>query len=429
MIILDSEKILPFIVIVLVIGLSGSIYLYVDSQNDLTAALSYSEYIESELDAISESFVELSIRLENLSDANSELETRIAELESIETITVVEKREVLLNITESGEVRNIILLIGDGMGVGHLSAAEFENGEEALTMSGLPYKSLVSTYSGSAYVTDSAAAGTALATGYKTNNGRISMSTGGKNYTTVIEVAEASGLSTGVVSTTRITHATPACFMTHVSNRNMESIIASQILVSGVEVLLGGGGTYFEPSTVSGAGYSLVSSTSELLSHSSGNILGLFNEGHLSYTGSRNPSVEPSLAQMTEKSIELLMEDPDGFFLMVEGGRIDHASHNNDYVSTMDEVFAFDEAVFEALEFASIRNDTLVLVTADHDTGGLMVVGGYDYTGVNIDWISDDHTGSMVPLYGYGPRAEEIISFKENTDIGEFILELADRKN
>ncbi len=162
---MDSEKILPLIVIVLLIGLSGSIYLYVDSQNDLTTALSYSENIESELDAISESFVELSIRLENLSDANSELETRIAELESIEPITLVEKREVLLNITESGEVRNIILLIGDGMGVGHLSAAEFENGEDALTISGLPYKSLVSTYSGSAYVTDSAAAGTALATG------------------------------------------------------------------------------------------------------------------------------------------------------------------------------------------------------------------------------------------------------------------------
>ncbi|MCB2173452.1 alkaline phosphatase [archaeon] len=336
----------------------------------------------------------------------------------------MERNEVTLNISGSGTVRNVIFLIGDGMGIGQLSAAEYENGQESLSISSMPYKALVTTYSESAFVTDSAASGTALATGYKTNNGRISMSTSGETLTTVVEVAEENGVSTGIVSNTRVTHATPACFMAHVSSRGMESAIASQVLDSGVDVVLGGGSTYFDSLDTSGAGYTVVTSTDELHDFDSGKVLGLFAPGYMSYDDYRDPDVEPSLAEMTYKSIELLSHDPDGFFLMVEGGRIDHASHDNDFDATMSEVFAFDEAVLVALEYASSRNDTLVLVTADHETGGLMIVGGYDYTGLSYKWISDDHTGSMVPVYAYGPRAEEAMAFTDNTDIGRFLIEL-----
>lgn len=427
---MGSQKYTPILVIVLALGLLGSIYLYADAKAELAANMIETQRLQTDFSQLTSNYDQLSAQIETLQDSNTELEARIAELESTPSettpppVVVVERNEVTLNISGSGTVRNVIFLIGDGMGVGQLSAAEYVNGQESLSISSMPYKSLVTTYSESAFVTDSAASGTALATGYKTNNGRISLSTSGETLTTVVEVAEENGASTGIVSNTRITHATPACFMAHVSSRGMESAIASQVLDSGVDVVLGGGSTYFDSLDTSGAGYTVVTSTDELHDFDSGKILGLFAPSYMSYDDYRDPDVEPSLAEMTDKSIELLSHDPDGFFLMVEGGRIDHASHDNDFDGTMSEVFAFDEAVLVALEYASMRNDTLVLVTADHETGGLMVVGGYDYTGLSYKWISDDHTGSMVPVYAYGPRAEEAMAFTDNTDIGRFLIEL-----
>ncbi len=250
------------------------------------------------------------------------------------------------------------------------------------------------------------------------------MSTSGEILTTVVEATEEQGASTGVVSNTRVTHATPACFMAHVSSRGLEPDIALQILETDVDVVLGGGRSYFDSLSPEAAGFTVVETTKELMGFDSGRVLGLFAEGYMSYEPYRDPLVEPSLAEMTEKSIELLEGDPDGFFLMVEGGRIDHASHDNNYEAMLSEVYAFDEAVLYALEYAATRNDTLVVVTADHETGGLMIVGGYDYTGVSYSWVSDDHTGNLVPVYGYGARAEEVMAFTDNTDIGSFLIEL-----
>ena len=325
-------------------------------------------------------------------------------------------------ISGEEEVRNVILLIGDGMGPGQLTAAEIMNGNDSLAILSLPYMSMVSTHSASNYVTDSAASATALATGYKTNNLAISMSPEGENLITVVEVAEALGMSTGVVTNTRVTHATPACFMAHISNRNMEYEIAGQILETEVDVILGGGSSYFTSLNPIGAGYTIVETSEELMNLESGKILGLFTTSYMSYESERDPEIEPSLAEMTEKSIELLSSDPDGFFLMIEGGRLDFASHDNDFEGTMNEVYAFDLAVKEALMFADKRKDTLVIVTADHETGGLLITGGYSSSSIRYEWIGTGHTGSMVPVLAYGPRAEAVLGFSDNTDVGSFLL-------
>lgn len=413
------NRFFPILTLVLILGLAVTFYIYNDTRTDLKDAQLYSEQISAELLSLTESYEDVSTQIEVLSRSNSALEVRISELEA--------KPDIVLDIDDVGDVKNIILLIGDGMGMGQLMAAELMNGDDDLVIRSLPYKSLVTSYPLSAYVTDSAAAATALATGYKTVNGAISMLPNGTILTTVLEVAEAQGMSTGVVTTTRVTHATPASFMAHISSRNSEYDIARQVLDSGVDVVLGGGSNFFSGLDPSAAGYTVVDTTSELMGFGTGKLLGLFNgfNDYMSYNDDRDPELEPSIAEMTRKSIELLSGDPDGFFLMVEGGQIDGASHDNDFDNTLSETYAFDDAVLEALEFASMRDDTLVIVTADHETGGLLLIGGYEPGDApQYKWASGSHTESMVPVYAFGPGAVKVMSFMDNTDIGRFLIGL-----
>ncbi|MDI3280079.1 MAG: alkaline phosphatase [Bacillota bacterium] len=289
-------------------------------------------------------------------------------------------------------VKNLILLIGDGMGFGQLTAARIVKGE-SLYMDGFPVVGTASTYPNDPqekWVTDSAAAGTALATGVKSYNAAISVDVNRKPVKTILEAAQEAGKATGLVTTTRITHATPAVFAAHHVNRDAEQEIAVDMLNHNVDVLLGGGKGYFVPAAQKGKrtdgrdliaearskGYTFVETKDELNKVTGGKVLGLFKSSHLSYELDRDPAREPSLAEMTRKAIELLSRDPDGFFLMVEGGRIDHASHAHDAAAAVYDTLAFDEAVGVALDFALRNPDTLVVVTADHETGGLSV-GGY----------------------------------------------------
>ena len=414
---LESNRLLP-VVIILSIGLLGSLYLYYDA----TSAGDEPPFDPGVVDDLVQELDEAKQEISQLETANSELGEQVEALELEPPVVIVEKSEIVLNVSGEGDVRNVILLIGDGMGVGQLSAAEVMNGDEDLALTKLPYKSLVSTHSSSNYVTDSAASATAIATGYKTRNGMVSVTAEGEALFTVLEDAEEAGKATGIVTTARVTHATPACFVSHVNSRNMEAVIAEQLLESGVDVALGGGSTYFTGMNPETEGYTVVYDSTELESVESGKVLGLFTPGYMSYETERNYS-EPSLSEMTAKSIELLTSDPDGFFLMVEGGRIDHASHDNNFDKAMAETLEFDLAVLEAMEYAAGRDDTLVIVTADHETGGLSIVGGYPSGGgMQINWVTDNHVGGMVPVYGYGPMASEIITFDDNTDIGAFLL-------
>ena len=400
------NRIFPILTVLLVLGLAGSLYLYNGTRADLKETLLYSAQTSAELLSLTESYEDVSAQIEALSQSNSELEARVVELEAQADVpsVIVEGPDIVLDINNVGDVKNVILLIGDGMGMGQLTAAEIMNGDDDLVIRSLPYKSLVTTYPLSAYVTDSAAAATALATGYKTINGAISMLPNGTTLTTVVEIAESHDMSTGVVTTTRVTHATPACFMAHIRSRNTEYNIAQQVLESGVDVMLGGGAAFFSGLDPVASGYTVVETTGELMSFSSGKVLGLFNgdNDYMSYNDERNPELEPSIAEMTIKSIELLSDDPDGFFLVVEGGLIDMSSHDNDLDNTLGETYAFDDAVLEAVEYASSRNDTLVIVTADHETGGLMMIGGIESGDTpQYKWASGSHTDSVC-LWSHG---------------------------
>ncbi|WP_303881436.1 alkaline phosphatase [Acetomicrobium mobile] len=238
-------------------------------------------------------------------------------------------------VAQEAMPKNIILMIGDGMGFPQLTLGRLAKG--SLGIEECPVGGAMTTHPlpSSGVITDSAAAGTALATGYKTDNGIISQTPEGKALYTVLENARDKGKATGLVTTTRITHATPAVFAAHIDDRDNENAIAEQLVNADVNVFLEG--------------------------------------SHMSYELDRDVKKEPSIAEMTKAALEILSKDQEGFFLMVEGGRIDHASHANDTPTTMTDMMAFDEAVKAALDFAKMDGNTLVIVTADHATGGLSI--------------------------------------------------------
>jgi len=284
-----------------------------------------------------------------------------------------------------GQARRVILMIGDGMGpaqVGlvldylRLVKGEPANMEKLAQRGNTGY---MTTNPLGALVTDSAASASALATGRIYENGVISWSEDGGDVVTVLERAHAARKAVGLVTTTRLTHATPAAFAAHSLSRNTEDVIARHELVRNrIDVLLGGGSRHFEGlvDTAAMLGYTVVRTAEELreldLSRCD-KVLGLFAEGHMAYEIDRAGTDEPSLAEMTEAALARLDCDREGFFLVVEGGRIDHACHDNDAGTTLRGLLAFDEAVGVALAYADRHRGTLLLVTADHETGGMGV--------------------------------------------------------
>lgn len=337
-------------------------------------------------------------------------------------------------LIQSSRVKNVILFIGDGLGVFQITAARIRSAGATgkLYMDRMPVTGLVTDYSANNLVTDSAAAATALATGCKTNNGMVGVSPEGKKLTTILELAEKRGMATGLVVTDRITGATPASFASHVVSRNDAATIATHLLENKVDVLLGGGKEFFIPSSSPGGkrrdkrnlieeakkeGYLFIRNKEELEGVEAKYVLGLFELGAMI----TNPP-EPSLAEMTRRAIDLLNGNQKGFFLMVEGSQIDWACQDNDINSAIREVLFFDKAVKEALEFALQDKHTLVIVTADHETGGLGINGG-SLDGVNLEvgWTTKGHTATQVILYAFGPEAERFTGLHDNTDIPRMI--------
>ncbi|MDX1775000.1 MAG: alkaline phosphatase [Desulfobulbales bacterium] len=332
------------------------------------------------------------------------------------------------------EPKNIIFLIGDGMGFEQVKAAGIYSGGAAgnLIFETFPHQAEVTTYSASSSVTDSAAAATAMATGYKVNNGVISMEIpgSGAELDTLLELCRESGKSTGLVSTAYITHATPAAFGAHENNRNnLSNIAADYLQQTRPNLLLGGGGNGMTVGAADAAGYTVVTTYTELQGLDTGlatMVSGQFGTSHLTYEYDYFMSTDngydtyPHLSEMTETALDILDNDPQGFFLMVESGRIDHAGHNNQIERNIFETLEFNDTVQVVFDWAQTHPDSLIIVTADHETGGLTVLqnnGQGQFP--DVSWTTTGHTGINVPVYAWGENAALVSGILDNTELFE----------
>ena len=317
--------------------------------------------------------------------------------------------------------RNIIFMIGDGMGLAQIYAAMTANGGH-LNIEQCTYTGLSKTYSANNYITDSAAGGTALACGIKTKNYMVGMSPDTVAVPSILVLAAEKKKSTGVVVVCSVTHATPASFVAHQDNRNKEAEIALDYLKAPIDVFIGGGLKYFQNrpdkrdlvKELKEKGYIVAINMEEVKKAKSGKLAGLVADEHPGGVKERkNMLAEASLA-----AINLLNQNKNGFFLMIEGSQIDWAGHDNSCSRIISETLDFDETIKVVLDFAQKDGNTLVVITADHETGGLTIMNGdFKKEDVELKFNSTDHTGIMVPVYSFGPGAEKFSGIQENIDI------------
>ena len=325
--------------------------------------------------------------------------------------------------TFKGKPKNIILLIGDGMGVTQVFSGITANGG-ALNLMNMKQIGFSKTQSADKYITDSAAGGTALACGVKTYNGAIGVDKDGNKATSILELGEQNGKATGLVSTSAITHATPASFIAHVASRSSYEDIALDFLKTEVDVFIGGGMKHFSDrqdgknliTELEAKNYRVFNSLEDAASVNSGNLAVLTAPEHNDVATKRPLKLDLA----TEKAITVLDNNKGkkGFFLMVEGSQIDWGGHQNDAGYVVTEMLDFDRAIAKALEFAVKDRNTLVIVTADHETGGMSLVGGDIKKGsVKTNFGSSDHTAVMVPVFAFGPGAQEFQGIYENVEV------------
>lgn len=322
--------------------------------------------------------------------------------------------------------KNIILLIGDGMGIAQISAGFYYNGKK-LNLEKFPVTGLMTTHSSSHLITDSAAGATAFACGCKTYNGAIGMTAKHKSCRTILEDAEANGLATGLVASCSITHATPASFISHVESRAEAERIAADFLKTDIDLMIGGGLKYFNErkldernlyEELAKKGYQVSNFEEKKLQE-----LTFLPTQALAWFGAREEPVSvakgrdwlPFAASIAPVFLQQRSEK--GFFLMLEGSQIDWACHSNDGDRAVQEMLDFDQAVGEVLEFARANGETLVIVTADHETGGLTLEQGNTSDSLNLAFNATYHTATLVPVFAYGPGAEMFSGIMDNTAI------------
>lgn len=323
------------------------------------------------------------------------------------------------------KVKNVILLIGDGNGLAQIAAAMYANNNQ-LTLTQLKNLGLIKTQSADDFTTDSAAAGTALASGQKVKNRSIGMLPDGRPATNLPEFLAPYGFNSGVITTDHLTGATPAAFFAHQPERDLTGKIAADLAKSPLSLFIGGGKTDFMNSPTSvlrqleNSGFMLAGSLEELASYS-GDKTGYF--GSDSGLPKISQGRKDFLPNATKAGIDFLVSKDQPFFLMIESAFIDSGGHANEVATVIKEGIDFDQAIGEALRFADKDGNTLVLVTADHETGGVTIPQGNTANNtVELEFSTEDHTGLMVPVFAYGPRSGTFRGVYENTEIFDRLI-------
>ncbi|MBO5708272.1 MAG: alkaline phosphatase [Bacteroidales bacterium] len=339
--------------------------------------------------------------------------------EPYETVTVSEPR--------GKKVKNIIFMIGDGMGLEQISAAWVSNGGK-LNMDNFSKVGIQWSYSANKLVTDSAAAGTALATGHKTNNGMISMTPDTVAVKSLAEEAMEKGKRAGAAVTCRVNDATPSVFFSHSPTRKNQEDIVSQMAASGVYFLSGGGIKYWTDredgrditAEVKENGYSFAATKEEMMAVQEGPLIALMGETELERSLDRGDILPASVT----KALQLL-DNKKGFFLMIEGSMIDDGGHDNKAGHTMEEIFDFDRTLGLVLEWAEKDGETLVIVTADHATGGMTLLSGsIAEKRIKVNFSTEGHNGIALPVFAWGPHSEDFVGIYENTELSDRIRKL-----
>lgn len=340
-------------------------------------------------------------------------------LQPYETVSVREPK--------GRKVKNIIFMIGDGMGLEQISAAWVCNGGK-LNLDNCTNVGIQRTYSANRLVTDSAAAGTALATGHKTNNGMVSVTPDTMAVKSLAEEAMEKGKRAGAAVTCRVNDATPAVFFSHSATRKNQEDIVAQMANSGVYFLSGGGTKFWRDredgrdisEEVKAKGYSYVETKEDLMAVEEGPVIALMDSYELQPSLDRGDILPVSVA----KALDLL-DNKKGFFLMVEGSMIDDGGHDNKAGHTMEEIFDFDRTLGLVLEWAEKDGQTLVIVTADHATGGMTLLGGsIDEKRIRVNYSTTGHNGIALPVFAWGPHSEDFVGIYENTELSDRIRKL-----
>lgn len=314
-------------------------------------------------------------------------------------------------------VRNVVLMIGDGNGLAQISATALAN-KGQLSLGQLKSIGFLKTQSADDFTTDSAAAGTALATGRKVPNRAIGIDAKGNRLENIMELLTKKGFVSGVVTTDEIFGATPSAFYAHQKDRSMSEGILADLNESPLSLFISQGSMI--PLKMDALGhYSMLSAIEQVGTSKNDKI------GFLMSENAKATAAKAQLAQATENALNFLKSKNKPFFLMVEGAKIDSYGHENDIGGVISEGIGFDKAISEALKFADRNTGTLVIITADHETGGLTVPqGNLEKNEIEGDFTTHDHTGMMVPIFAYGPQSDEFQGVYENNEVFHKILQV-----
>lgn len=335
--------------------------------------------------------------------------------------------------TSNRRVKNIIFLVGDGMGTAQVYASIVAKQEQSAFLR-FPFSGFSRTYSNNKYTTDSGAGGSALMTGHKVNNSTIAQSPDGEIYPSFLKVAhDEMGKATGFVVSCNVLDATPSSTYAHVAERHMWDEISMQMALCDHDVMIGANINAFLPGnrkdgkspldTLEKRGYTIITDMQELIATKDKKYCALLSDDDAPGDAEKRDNW---LVPSTVKAIETLSKDKDGFILMIEGSQIDWAGHNNDFPYMLKELNEFELVLNYVLNFAEQDGETLVVVTADHETGGLSLNDG------NIDdgetsapmFTTGSHTGVMVPVFSFGPGAELFSGVQQNTSFFDKFMSL-----